>query len=438
MPDAAVPGAGPPRAGPAGGGGAGGGDTAERLFRAEYGRLVAALTRRFGSLDLAEDLAQEAFVEAVRRWPADGTPPNPGGWLMTTARNRGIDRIRRESTRDVREEEALMLHGQTSGDPLDPSGPVDDGSVEDDRLRLVFTCCHPSLATDVQVALTLRLLGGLTVPEIAAAFLVPERTMAQRITRAKAKIAAARIPYRVPRDAELPGRLRAVLATVYLVFNEGYLGRAELAVEAVRLGRILRQLMPDEDEVAGLLALMLLIEARRPARVADGTIVTLPEQDRGLWDRALVAEGHDLVRWCLRRGRPGVYQLQAAIQAVHTDARTAEETDWGQVLALYDQLLTLSPTPVVTLNRAVALAELEGAQAGLAATDPLAAALADYHAFHAVRADLLRRLDRVQEARTAYDRALALATNPAERAVLTSRRDGLPTFTTPQLLPFTP
>lgn len=400
----------------------------ERVFREEYGRLVAALTRRFGSIDIAEDLAQEAFVEAVRRWPADGTPPNPGGWLMTTARNRGIDRFRRESTRDAREEEAHMLHEQTADDPPDPFAV--ESTLEDDRLRLLFTCCHPALATDVQVALTLRLLGGLTVPEIATAFLVPERTMAQRITRAKAKIAAAHIPYRVPADADLPGRLGGVLATIYLVFNEGYLAssgeaalREDLSGEAIRLGRMLRALMPDEGEVAGLLALMLLADARRAARLDGGTFVAMPEQDRARWDRARIVEGHDLVRWCLRRNRPGVYQIQAAIQAVHTDARTAKATDWSQLLALYDQLMALAPTPVVALNRAVAVAEVRGAEAAVAEVGALRADLDGYRPFHATLADLLWRLGRTKEARAAYDRALDLTTNPAERAFLSRRRD---------------
>jgi RNA polymerase sigma-70 factor (ECF subfamily) len=347
---------------------------------------------------------------------------------MTTARNRGIDRFRRESSRDAREEEAMRLQEQTSGDPVDPFAA--NSTVEDDRLRLLFTCCHPALATDVQVALTLRLLGGLTVPEIATAFLVPERTMAQRITRAKAKIAAAHIPYRVPPDAELPARLRGVLATVYLVFNEGYLAssgdapmRDDLSAEAIRLGRILRGLMPDEGEVAGLLALMLLSDARRAARLEGDSFVPLPEQDRSRWDRAEIGEGHDLVRWCLRRKQPGVYQLQAAIQAVHTDATTAKDTDWSQVLALYDQLVTIAPTPVVVLNRAVAVAEVRGAGAGLREVDALQPELEGYHPFHVTRADLLWRLDRPDEARAAYERVLELTTNPAERAFFTHRRD---------------
>lgn len=393
----------------------------EAVYRAEFGRVVASLTARFRDLDLAEEMAQEAFVEAVRRWPTEGVPPNPGGWLTVVARNRALDRLRRESTRQARHEEAAML---TAAE--DPGAPVT--SVTDERLRLLFTCCHPALAPEAQVALTLRLVGGLTVPEVAAAFLVPERTMAQRITRAKRKIAAANIPYRVPRDHELPGRLRGVLAVVYLVFTEGHLPgsgddgiRDDLCDEAIRLGRVLRELMPDEPEVAGLLALMLLTDARRAARLdAGGALVTLDVQDRSRWDRELIAEGHALVRECLRRNRPGHYQLLAAVNAVHTDAATAADTDWGQVLALYDQLYAVTPTPVVALNRAVALAEVDGPGAALAVVDGLA--LEGYHPFHATRADLLRRLGRDAEAATAYDRALDLATNPAERAFLGRRR----------------
>lgn len=399
------------------------------VFREEYGRVVATLTRRFGDLDLAEEMAQEAFAEAVRRWPAGGVPPNPGGWLTTTARNRALDRLRREATRQARHEEAAMLHDPYAAE-RDPDD-LPDSSVEDDRLRLVFTCCHPALATDVQVALTLRLLGGLTVAEVADAFLVPETTMAQRITRAKAKIRAARIPFRVPADAELPDRLRAVLAVVLLVFNEGYLPsggaplRSDLSGEAIRLARLLRSLLPDEAEVAGLLALLLLTDARRPARVRDGVLVPLGEQDRSLWSRELVAEGQELVRWCLRRHRPGQYQLLAAIAATHDDAAVAEDTDWAAILASYDVLHRISPTPVVALNRAVAVAEVSGAAAGLELVEPLADRLDGYHPFHATRADLLRRLGRTAEAGEAYDRALGLATNPAERAFLAARRDGL-------------
>jgi len=393
----------------------------ERVYRAEFGKVVASLAGRFGDLDLAEDMAQEAFVEAVRRWPTEGVPPNPGGWLTVVARNRALDRLRRESTRQARHQEAEMLSA-----PEDPRAPVT--SVADERLRLLFTCCHPALAPEARVALTLRLVGGLTVPEVAAAFLVPERTMAQRITRAKRKIAAANIPYRVPRDHELPGRLRGVLAVVYLVFTEGHLPgsgdhgiRDDLCAEAIRLGRLLRDLMPDEPEVTGLLALMLLTDARRAARVdTDGVLVTLDAQDRSLWDRELIVEGHELVRECLRRNRPGHYQLLAAVNAVHTDAATSADTDWRQVLALYDRMDAVSPTPVVALNRAVALAEVEGPEAALAVVDVLP--LDGYHPFHATRADLLRRLGRGAEAATAYDRALELATNPAERAFLTRRR----------------
>ena len=393
----------------------------EQVYRQEFGRVVAALTRRFGDLGLAEEVTQEAFAEAVRRWPESGIPPNPAGWVALTARNRALDRVRRESTRDARHREAVMLH--LDEEPSEPS------SIPDERLRLLFTCCHPALGRPAQVALTLRLLGGLTVPEVAAAFLVPERTMAQRITRAKRKIAAARIPYRVPRDAELPDRLAGVLATVYLVFNEGYLPRtgpdpvrADLSGEAIRLARTLRELMPDEPEVTGLLALLLLIDARRAARVVDGRLVPLDEQDRGAWDAAMVAEGHGLVRECLRRNRPGHYQLLAAVNAVHTDAATYEATDWRQIVALYDQLLVVSPTPVVALNRAVAVAELEGPDAGLELVDALD--LAGYQPFHVTRADLLRRLGRREEARAAYDRAIEMTDNEAERAFLRSRAEG--------------
>ena len=396
----------------------------EDVYRAEFGKVVASLAGRFGSLDLAEEMAQEAFVEAVRRWPTEGVPPNPGGWLTVVARNKALDRLRRESTRQARHEEAEMLTVSE-----DPGAPVT--SVTDERLRLLFTCCHPALAPEAQVALTLRLLGGLTVAEIANAFLVPERTMAQRITRAKRKIAAANIPYRVPRDHELPGRLRGVLAVIYLVFTEGHLPgsgehgiRDDLCAEAIRLGRVLRALMPDEPEVAGLLALMLLTDARRAARLdAGGALVTLDVQDRSLWDRAAIAEGHALVRECLRRNQPGHYQLLAAINAVHTDAASAADTDWSQVLALYDQMYAATPTPVVALNRAVALAEVAGPASALTVVDALE--LDRYHPYHATRADLLRRLGRHPEAVAAYDRAIALAANPAERAFLSGRRNAL-------------
>ena len=398
----------------------------ERVFREEYGRVVAALVRRFGDIELAEDVAQEAFVEAMRRWPGSGPPPNPGAWLTTTARNRAIDRLRRESTRDARHAQAAML--------IDDDGDVDPmslSSVPDERLRLIFTCCHPALGRDAQVALTLRLLGGLTTAEIARAFLVDEAAMAKRLTRSKAKIKAAHIPYRVPPDHELPSRLAGVLATLYLVFNEGYLPsspdtvvRTDLSAEAIRLTRVLAGLMPDEPEVLGLLALMLLTEARRPARFAEGVLVTLPDQDRSRWDASLVAEGHRLVRACLRRGRPGPYQIQAAVNAVHTDAASAENTDWRQIAALYDQLFALTPTPVVALNRAVAVAERDGAAAGLAALEAVDG-LASYHAYQAARADLLRRLGREAEAADAYRIAVELSANPAERAYLEERLAGL-------------
>ncbi len=393
-------------------------DGVARVYRQEYGRCVATLVRVLGDIDLAEEAVQDAFAVAVQRWPETGLPPNPGAWITTTARNRAIDRLRREAARDDKQAQAALLH--------QPDEPQEVGPVRDDQLRMVFTCCHPALAPAAQVALTLRLLGGLETPEIARAFLVPEPTMAQRIVRAKRKIKDARIPYRIPTEAELPRRLPPVLAVLYLVFNEGYasagpdLVREELCAEAIRLTRELAALMPDEGEVAGLLALMLLVQSRRPARVGpDGELVLLPDQDRSRWDRALIAEGQALVRACLRRNRPGPYQIQAAIAAVHSDAARAADTDWGQVLALYDQLLAVAPTAVVALNRAVALAELRGPAAGLAAVDGLD--LPGYHLFHATRADLLSRLGRTGEARAAYERALELATNPAERAFLTGR-----------------
>ncbi len=393
-----------------------------RIFREEYAAVVAALARRFGDLDIAEEAAGEAVVAALERWPGGGVPPNPGGWLTTTAHRKAIDRIRRESTRDTRHRQAAMTHDDTP--------PPDTGPVQDDRLRLVFTCCHPALAPAARVALTLRLITGLTVPEIAAAFLVPETTMAQRITRAKAKIKAARVPYRVPRAEDLPARTAGVLAVVYLVFNEGYLATAgeesvrdDLCEEAIRLARLLRVLLPRDPEVVGLLALMLLTHARRPARVSDGVLVPLDEQDRTRWRRDLVDEGHELVRACLALNRPGPYQIQAAVNAVHTDAATAADTDWSQIAALYGQLASIDPSPVVALNRAVAVAELDGAEAGLELVDRLD--LATYHAWQATRADLLRRLGRHAEARAAYDAAIALIDNEAERAFLERRRSGL-------------
>jgi len=400
-----------------------------RVHRTEWARVVAALARRFGDLDLAEEMTAEAFAVAVERWRADGVPPNPGAWITTTANRRAIDLLRRESRRDDKQRQALMLYDDPSAQP--------HGVIDDDRLRLIFTCCHPALAMESRIALTLRMVGGLTVAEIACAFLAKETAVGQRITRAKSKIKAAGIPYRVPAAEDLPARVGGVLAVLFLIFNEGYLSsdpaqeavRGDLTGEAIRLTRLVHALLPADGEVAGLLALMLLTEARRTARVsASGELVTLGEQDRGAWDAALIAEGHALVRARIAavaagQGRPGRYQLLAAINAVHTSARDVRDTDWSQVVALYDQLAALDPSPIVALNRAVALAELDGPEVALALVDRLD--LAGYHAYHATRADLLRRLGRSVQARTAYDRAIELAGNTAEVAYLTRRRDQL-------------
>ncbi|EHR51133.1 putative RNA polymerase sigma factor containing a TPR repeat domain [Saccharomonospora marina XMU15] len=411
-------------------------DVEEAITRAhheEWARVVAALTRRFGDLDIAEEAAAEAVAIAVERWRIDGVPPNPGAWLTTTANRKAIDRIRRENKRDDKHKEAQLVYD----DSVEPLG-ASDGAIEDDRLRLIFTCCHPALAMQTRVALTLRMVGGLTVPEIARAFLVQETTMERRITRAKAKIKAARIPYRVPTADDLPARVSGVLAVLFLVFNEGYLAsgpgtdpvRHDLTAEAIRLTRLVRALLPDDGEVAGLLALMLLTEARRTARIsASGELVPLDEQDRGAWDKALIAEGHRLVRERLAAAAagaaPGRYQILAAINAVHTCARDIRDTDWSQILALYDQLVRLDPSPIIALNRAIAVAELDGPEVALAAVDQLEHGLAGYHAYHATRADLLRRLGRGQESRAAYDKAIDLAGNTAETTYLTRRRDQL-------------
>ena len=402
----------------------------ERVFRDEYGRAVAVLARQFGDIDLAEEAIQDAFTVAVERWPVSGRPPSPAGWIITTGRNRTIDRLRREASRGERERQAAEL--------LAADEPLEEGVVPDDRLRLIFTCCHPALASAAQVALTLRLLGGLTTAEVAHAFLCPETTMAQRLIRAKAKIRDARIPYRIPDQADLPGRLQGVLAVLYLIFNEGYtasagaqLVRENLCAEAIRLARQLSELLPDEPEVMGLLALMLLIEARRPARTtADGELLLLADQDRSRWNRDLIIEGQAIVRQCLRRNQPGPYQIQAAINAVHSDAPAAAATDWSQILQLYDQLFACAPSPIVALNRAVAVAETAGPAAALAIVDGLdgldGQSLSDSHLFHAIRADLLRRLGRYTEAARAYEDAIARAHNSAERHFLERALRALP------------
>ena len=414
------------------------GQAIAQAHRDEWARVVASVARRFGDLDVAEEAAAEAFATAVARWPLDGVPPSPGAWLTITATRKAIDRIRRESMRDHKQQTAQMMIDDERPASFVTSEIVDDGDVIfDERLRLIFTCCHPALSMENRVALTLRMVGGLTAPEIGRAFLVQETAMGKRITRAKDKIKAARIPYRVPTTEDLPGRVAGVLSVLYLIFNEGYLAtasgtdpiRQELTAEAIRLARLIRALMPGDGEVAGLLALMLLIEARRPARISpSGELVPLAEQDRGTWDAALIAEGHRLVRERLASGEaPGRYQIHAAINAVHTSAPQARDTEWWQVVALYDQLVRLDPSPIVALNRAIAVAEVDGPGAALPVVDALEPALSGYHAYHAARADLLRRLGRTDEARASYDAAIALAGNRAESAFLRRRRDELPT-----------
>jgi RNA polymerase sigma-70 factor (ECF subfamily) len=415
-------------------------DTLDAVFRREAGRCTATLIRVLGDIDLAEDAVAEAFAIAAAQWPKRGIPPNPGGWITTTARNRAIDRLRRESTRVERYITAHHMHEQDTDPDATPEHEALDRFIDvvpDDQLRLMFLCCHPALAADSQVALTLRLLSGLETSEIARAFLLPEATIAQRIVRAKRKLRDNHAPYRIPGAAELPDRLNAVLASIYLIYTEGHaatagpaLTRSDLSTEAIRIGRVIATLMPDEPEVIGLLALMLLTEARRPSRVdAQGSMVRLTDQDRSRWNPNLIAEGHRLVRACLRRNQPGPFQIQAAIAAVHTDAPTAADTDWTQIVALYDQLYALQSNPVVALNRAVAVGALAGPAAGLHALADVD--LADYQPYHAARADLLARAARVVEAIAAYDRAIELTTNPAEQEFLSRQRQHATTIPSP-------
>ena len=398
-----------------------------RVHREEWARVVAVLVRRFGDLDIAEESAADAFAVAVERWRAEGVPPNPGGWLTTTARRKALDRLRRDRSRDEKYRLVQAVADDVADEP--------DEAIEDERLRLLLVCCHPALAREARLALTLRLVGGLTVPEIARAFLVQERTMGQRISRAKAKVRSAGIPFEIPPREELPERASGVLTVLYLVFNEGYLAtgdhpepvRQELVLDAIRLTRLLLTLLPREDEVAGLLALMLFAEARRPARVSpDGRLLMLDEQNRSAWNHAMIREGDRLIEGAATRGRPpGHYRILAAISATHCSAPQAADTDWARIVALYDLLSRIDPSPIVLLNRAVAVAEVAGPEVALGLVDRLHDPLAGYHPYFAVRADLLRRLERPDEAVAAYERAIALAGNAAEKALLARRRDVL-------------